>query len=96
MQRYVLGFQDEKIKGVFQQGDCKFVQLSLEPGQGLAKHKTKHTLALIVLSGKIHFTVDEQTETFSASEMLTLEPSREHAVEAVERSTVLLVLVPEV
>jgi quercetin dioxygenase-like cupin family protein len=94
MERYSLQFQNQMVRSVFQRGDSKIVQLSLEPGQGLTKHSTKHALAVIVLTGQIRFTVGDSEEIHGASEMLTLDPLQEHAVEAVEKSTVLLVLTP--
>jgi quercetin dioxygenase-like cupin family protein/iron-sulfur cluster repair protein YtfE (RIC family) len=90
-----LAFQDQNVKSVLQHGNGKFVQLSLNPGEGLTKHRTPHHLAVIVLTGSVRFSVDGETQELSASEMITVEPKVEHAVEAVQQSTVLLVLVPQ-
>jgi quercetin dioxygenase-like cupin family protein len=79
----------------FQRGQCKFVQLSLDPGQGLTNHHTPLALAVIVLTGTIRFTTGEQDEVLHTADMLVLDPRVEHAVEALERSIVLLVLVPD-
>lgn len=95
MQRFSLQFRDQSVQSVFQRGQSKFVQLSFEPGQGLKKHHTPLALAVIVLTGEIQFTVGDRTEVLHASDMLTLDPGVEHAVEANQRSTVLLVLTPD-
>src|SRR5579875_3471938 len=95
MEKISLKFRDKPVQSVLKRGDSKFVQLSFEPGQGLTKHKAPLALAVVVLTGKIRFTVGDETVILEASEMLTVDPAVEHAVEAVERSTVLLVLTPD-
>lgn len=94
MERYALSFRDKPVQNIVQRGKSKFVQLSFNPGQGLAKHQASLALTVIVLTGHVLFTVGHQTESLQSSDMLTLEPSVEHAIEAVEQSTVLLVLTP--
>lgn len=95
MERYSLQFRDQTVHSVLQRGQSKFVQLSFEPGEGLPNHRAPLALTLIVLTGQIRFSVDERTEVLDASDMLTLDPAVEHVVEAIERSTVLLVLTPD-
>lgn len=95
MERYSLQFRDHAVQSIFQRGGSKFIQLSFDPGQGLTKHHAPLVLTVIVLSGEIQFTVGEKTEVLSALDMLTLDPGVEHAVEAIEKSTVLLVLTPD-
>lgn len=95
MDRYSLQFRDKPVQSVLQRGQSKFIQLSFPPGEGLAKHRALLDLTVIVLTGRIRFTVGEQTEVLGASEMLAVAPGAEHAVEAIERSTVLLVLTPD-
>jgi quercetin dioxygenase-like cupin family protein len=95
MERYSLQFRDRTVQSVLQRGQSKFVQLSLEPGEGLTKHRASLTLTVIVLTGQIRFTADERAEVLDASDMLALAPGVEHAVEAIEKSTVLLVLTPD-
>lgn len=94
LEKFSLVFGDRPVQSVVQRGESKFVQLSFEPGQGLTKHRAPLALTMVVLTGQVLFTVGEDSELLKASEMLTLEPNIEHAVEAVEKSTVLLVLTP--
>lgn len=95
MEKFSLKFRDRQVQSVLQRGESKFVQLSLEPGKGLAKHSTPLALSVVVLTGRVVFTVGEQTEILEATEMLTVDPAVEHAIEAVELSTVLLILTPD-
>lgn len=95
MKKFQLSFKDKMVSSVAAVGGTKFVQLSMEEGQVLAKHKTPNTLNLIVLSGRIQFKEDSEELLLSPSEMITVEPSVEHEVLALDRSTVLLVLVPK-
>ncbi len=95
MKRFSLGFTPQKVQTVFQEGDSRFVLLSLMPGQGLTKHRTKQRLVLTVLTGEIEFTVGDNTDVVLPSEMLTVDPLVEHAVVAKQKSTVLLTLIPQ-
>lgn len=95
MNKVSFAFQEQNVKSVLQHGEGKFVQLSLNPGEGLTKHRTPHHLAVIVLRGVIRFSLGGETEELSAQEMVTVEPKVEHAVEAVEQSIVLLVIMPQ-
>jgi quercetin dioxygenase-like cupin family protein len=95
MERYSLQFRERAVESVLQRGQSKFVQLSFEPGKGLTKHCAPLALTVIVLTGRIRFTVGNRTEVLEAMDMLALDPNVEHAVEAIERSTVLLVLTPD-
>jgi quercetin dioxygenase-like cupin family protein len=94
VQKYSLQFRDRPVESILQRGQSKFVQLSLEPGRGLTKHSTPMALTVVVLTGQIRFTVGDTTELLNASDMLAIDPGVEHAVEAIQRSTVLLVLTP--
>ncbi|MCL6443808.1 MAG: hemerythrin domain-containing protein [Alicyclobacillus sp.] len=96
MEKFSLKFRDKPVQSILQRGESKFVQLSFKPGQGLTKHRAPLALTVVVLTGRVLFTVDDKTEVLEASEMLTVDPAVEHAIEAVEKSTVLLVLTPDV
>ncbi|MBX6352416.1 MAG: hemerythrin domain-containing protein [Thermoflavifilum sp.] len=95
MQRFTLEFRHKPVQSLFQRGQSKFVQLSLEPGQGLTRHRVALTLAVVVVSGRIRFTAEGRDEVLGMGDVLVLDPDVEHAVQAVERSVVLLVLVPD-
>lgn len=95
MKRYTLAFQDQMVKSVFQHGGNRLVQLSMQPGQGLSKHKTNLTLALVVLTGRVRFSTGEETVELTPSDMITVDPLQEHEVQAVEKSTVLLNLMAD-
>lgn len=94
MKRNSLSFKEKLVSPVTKVEDCNFVQLSMQPGQGLTKHRTPHHLNLLVLSGRILFTLGDEEIELNASEMITVEPNLEHAVEAIEKSVALLMLVP--
>jgi quercetin dioxygenase-like cupin family protein len=95
MERYSLQFRDRPVQSLLQKGKSKFIQLSLNPGQGLTKHRVPLALAVIVLDGAVRFIVGQRDEILLTADMLVLDPNVEHAVEALERSIVLLVLVPD-
>lgn len=96
MEKYSLTFKDQLVSKVVKVEDSQFLQLSMEPGQGLTEHKTPNHLTLVVLSGQIRFTLKNEEMVLEASDMIKVNPNAEHAVEAIDKSIVLLVLVPEV
>jgi quercetin dioxygenase-like cupin family protein/hemerythrin-like domain-containing protein len=95
MERYSLAFKEKLVSPVATVEDCKFVQLSMEEGQGLTKHRTPHNLNFLVLSGRVRFTVGDEELSLESGDMVTVEPNHEHAVYALEKSVALLMLVPE-
>lgn len=95
MEKISLQFRDKQVQCVLQRDETKFIQLSLAPHKGLTKHRTPHNLAVLVLTGKVLFTIEEQSFVLEASEMLAVDPGVEHAIEGIEQSTVLLVLTPD-
>jgi hemerythrin-like domain-containing protein/quercetin dioxygenase-like cupin family protein len=95
MQKFSLEFKDRSVQSLFTSGEAKVVLASFEPGQGLTKHMAKHTVNLIVLTGKIKLTVKGEVQELNAHEMVIVEPATEHAIEAIEKSTLLMNLIPE-
>ncbi|WP_067926183.1 hemerythrin domain-containing protein [Alicyclobacillus shizuokensis] len=95
MQRVSLAFRDKQVESLLQHGQAKFVQLSLRPGEELIQHRTPFALTVIVVSGEIRFTMEEEERTLVAPCLLTVGAGVEHAVEALTTSVVLLVLSPE-
>ncbi len=95
MQKFSLEFKERSVQSLFALGEARVVQASFEPGQGLTKHVAKHTLNLIVLTGRIKFTVNGEVHELKASEMAVVEPLNEHAIEAIEKSTLILNLIPD-
>lgn len=96
MEKFSLDFSPKMVQTVFQEGESRFVLLSLLPGQGLTRHRTKQRLVLTVLTGEIEFTANDSTTVVLPTEMLTVDPLTEHAVSAKQNSTVLLTLIPQV
>ncbi len=94
MQRLSLQFKDKPVASIFQQGDSKIVQLSFPAGQTLAKHKAAHTLALMVLQGKIELTVEDEPVSLAALDLVVVDANVEHSVFAIEQSIVALILMP--
>lgn len=95
MERISLSFKEKLVSGVATVEGCKFVQLSMEKGQGLTKHKAPHVLNFIVLSGRVRFALGDDDNILETSDMITVEPGLEHEVEALEKSVALLILVPK-
>lgn len=62
------------------------------PGQELSEHTSTWRAVIQILSGTSKWTIDGQTRELGAGEVLHLPPGVPHAVQAVERFSMLLVL----
>lgn len=94
MKQFSVQFNEQPFRPVFTYGGTKFMQLSFPKGKVLAKHQTDHLLTLLVLDGKIRFEVNGESKELKTHDMIAVNPRQEHEVEALEQSTVLLVLLP--
>lgn len=92
MDKRHLSFQNQLTTGLGKIGATKLVQLSLDKGQIMRKHRTPNVLNLIVLSGLIRFNLGEEEAILEANDLITVEPNCEHALEGIEKSVALLVL----
>jgi len=95
MEKQTITFHNKMTKSLAKIETTKFVQVSLDKGQRMVKHCTPNILTLILLTGRISFTLEDEEFLLEPQDMVTVEPNREHALEALEQSIALLVLVEE-
>lgn len=89
-----LRFGENTLENIRTLGDGKLLKLSLAKGKLLARHRTKEALTIAVLDGEIQFESGGQTLKLERMDSVLLDPAEEHAVEALEDSVLLLVLLP--
>ena len=70
----------------------KEIRINLEKGAEMKEHKAPGAIMVQVLSGKIDFSIGEDSATMNALDMVTLEPNIIHALTALENSIVRLSL----
>lgn len=97
LEKYSLQFRDAKVESILERErrdhvQTKFVQLSLLPGASLPKHHAHAPVAVIVLSGRIRLEAVDKSMELKELEMVLMEPEEIHALDALERSIVLLVV----
>ncbi|WEG13801.1 cupin domain-containing protein [Pullulanibacillus sp. KACC 23026] len=93
MKVYSLTFNESFVKPILDNQVSRVVQFSFTKGKVLEKHKTSSAILVSVLSGKVRFKAEEEVVLQSGG-LLSLEPSVEHSVEALEDSVMLLTLTP--
>lgn len=67
------------------------VHLQLEKGQKIPPHKTSQRTLVIIHRGHVHFTVEGTTKNLIPGTLLLMEPNEEHALEAVEESSLFII-----
>ena len=85
-------FNGVTIAKLFDGPHSKEIRINLEKGAQIKEHKAPGAIMVQVLSGKIDFSVGENSVILDALNMITLEPNVIHALTALENSIVRLSL----
>jgi quercetin dioxygenase-like cupin family protein len=70
--------------------DFRIVLIAMEAGASLGEHHNDGRISIHVLEGSVTMGVDDQKQTLSAGQILALDRSIRHDVEALEDSVLLL------
>ena len=85
-------FDGVTIAKLFDGPHSKEIRINLEKGAQMKEHKAPGAIMVQVLSGKIDFSVGENSVILDTLDMITLEPNVVHALAALENSIVRLSL----
>ena len=85
-------FNGVTIAKLFDGPNSKEIRINLEKGAQMKEHKAPGAIMVQVLSGKVDFSVGENSVILDALDMITLEPNVIHALTALENSIVRLSL----
>ncbi|MBC2883025.1 cupin domain-containing protein [Campylobacter sp. Marseille-Q3452] len=85
-------FNGVTIAKLFDGPNSKEIRINLEKGAQMKEHKAPGAIMVQVLSGKVDFSVGENSFILDALDMITLEPNVIHALTALENSIVRLSL----
>ena len=85
-------FNGVTIAKLFDGPHSKEIRIDLEKGAQMKEHKAPGAIMVQVLSGKIDFSVGENSVILDALDMITLETNEVHALAALENSIVRLSL----
>lgn len=85
-------FNGVTIAKLFDGPNSKEIRINLEKGAQMKEHKAPGAIMVQVLSGKIDFSVGENSVILDTLDMITLEPNVVHALAALENSIVRLSL----
>ncbi len=72
---------------------ARWVLFGFDTGQELTEHTSPHYAVVQILSGSCEWKLGDETRTLRAGEMLYMPPQLPHAVRALERFSMLLMLV---
>ena len=85
-------FNSVTVAKLFDGPHSKEIRINLEKGAEMKEHKAPGAIMVQVLSGKIDFSVGENSVILDALDMVTLDPNIPHALIALENSIVRLSL----
>jgi quercetin dioxygenase-like cupin family protein len=71
----------------------RVVLISMHKGADLHEHTVEGPITLYVISGKINFTADEDSVELKTNDLVVLERTIPHNVEALEDSTFILTII---
>lgn len=92
----LVDFQPDRFttRRVFESPDGLVVWFGFQPGQALREHQTSSQAWIQVLQGKVAFEAGQDRVTLEAGQNVVLAPEVPHAVTALERSILQVVLFP--
>lgn len=73
----------------WEEGTVLHLQLAKE--QKITPHRTAHSTLVIAQKGRVLFTVEGETKELFPGTLLLMEPNEEHALEALEESSLLVI-----
>ena len=85
-------FNGVTVAKLFDGPNSKEIRINLEKGAQMKEHKAPGAIMVQVLSGKIDFSIGENSVILDTLDMITLEPNVVHALDALENSIVRLSL----
>ena len=84
--------QGHTAKTLIKRPDLRVVLLVIRAGSRFKEHRTEHGITVQVFSGRLRMHVQDETVDLAPRELLTLEPSVPHDVEALEDAVAVLTL----
>lgn len=86
-----LGARNKSFKNIFSHDKSDIMNVQLKTGEGMPEHDSKHAIFIIVRSGVVVFECSGDQYVLSDSDVLFLDPSERHSVEAREDVDFLIV-----
>jgi hemerythrin-like domain-containing protein/quercetin dioxygenase-like cupin family protein len=84
---------DAPFQQIMDNGDNRIILLSFAAGQVLENHQVPMSLSVLVLNGRVRLLLLGETDTILENgQMTVLQPDKQHTLEAIEESTILLTL----
>lgn len=86
-------FPETKTTALVKTGHFELLRLVLPKGKGTGEHKAPGEIIVQCLEGRVTFSARENHQVLSPGQMLFLEASELHAVEALEDSSLLITFI---
>ena len=91
----MIQFADKGIvsKSIYDSKHSKVVLFCFEEGQFLSEHTAPFDAAVYILEGEARITIDGEPHTVKGGEMIIMPANKSHALKAVTRYKMLLVMI---
>lgn len=98
VKRLELTFDPERPRSevIYEDRNARVVRFYLKEGQEIRPHRSKSSVFITVLRGKLRFTVGKSEEVLSTGDTAFYEPEEMHGFCALEDSVVEAVITPNV
>ncbi len=87
---YVLGEKNKKAGKVFGQENFDVMNIQLKAGESIPTHHSDRDVLIIVRSGVLAFTVEEETVELTSEQLLHMTPFENHSLVAKEDADVIV------
>ncbi|MBC7654067.1 MAG: cupin, partial [Oligoflexus sp.] len=89
-----LEYKDDKpvIKVLFETSFTKEIRIAMKKGTQMKEHKTSFPIVVEIVEGEINFGIQNQIKNLEKGDLIALEVSIPHSLEAIEDSIVRLTL----
>lgn len=88
---YLLESKNKHVKKVVNFEKTNIVNMQLGSGEEIAAHDADADVLIVVLSGKVEFTVEGEIVEVSPDVLLRMTPKEKHSLKAVEDSSFLVI-----
>lgn len=88
---FQLAERDKHIGKAISNEHSDVLNIQLKKGQSVAKHNAKERVLIVVRSGRVLFTVEDQPFELTSEQLLWMEPLENHSIEALEDSDFIVV-----
>jgi len=88
--RHDIGAKTKHAERILNEDKYDLIQIHMKKGEIITSHHAKEETLIIVRTGKVYFTVEEEKMTLTNEQILQMDPYEKHSLEALEEANLIL------